>query len=351
VRCLPVFLPLLIVSKPRVHILVIRLSSLGDVVLATPVARLLSTTFPDAELHVAVAGEFADVWRSNPYVARLVTVDRRLSARAMADAVRDQLLPRYDVVVDLQRNIRSYALRRGRAMRLLRSSKHRAEKLALVWLKRSPAQSIHVAQRFIAALKPLGIGDDGMGLEFWLPEERGALSYPPRRRVALSDQVLSIAPGARHATKQWIPERFAAVARVFQERGWQIVLFGSEAERPLCEQIARTLDPERTIIFAGLPLVESVRVLDRCQAIVSNDSAMVHIAAARGVPVVAIYGSTVPELGFTPYRVRHHIVETELGCRPCTHIGRARCPLGHFGCMVGVTVGDVVHAVRHITES
>ncbi len=330
------------------RILLIRLSSLGDVVLATPVARLLRARFPDAEIDVAVGSDYADVWRWNPRIDRVIAVDRSLSATAMAMAIGDTLARRYDLVVDLQRSLRSYAIRRGRASALLRYSKHRLEKLALVWLKKRPARVVHVAERYIRALNALGISDDAEGLEFWLPHERSEPIYPPSRRSTPTDRVLGIAPGARHATKQWLPERFAAVARAFQERGWRVVLFGSTTERTLCESIARQLDSHRVINAAGCSLIESASNLDACRVVLSNDSGIAHLAAARRVPIAVVYGSTVPEFGFRPFRVPHHIVEAAIGCRPCTHIGRTQCPRGHFACMRSIEPALVIGAIEHL---
>ncbi len=332
------------------QILLIRLSSLGDVVLATPVVRLLRTRFPDATIDVAVGSDFADVWRWNPRINHVIAVDRSMPAGAMARAADSQLARRYDLVVDLQRSPRSYALRRGRASAVLCYSKHRLEKLALVWLKRQPARLITVAERYMRTLSALGISDDGEGLEFWLPQERSESVYPPLRRPSPTDRVLGIAPGARHATKQWLPDHFATVARAFQDRGWRVVLFGSNAERALCSEIARKLDGSQTLDVSGWSLVESVRVLDGCSVVLSNDSAIAHLSSARRVPVAVVYGSTVPELGFAPFRVRHRIVQVPLACRPCTHIGRTRCPRGHFACMRLIEPAMVIEAIEHLAD-
>jgi len=333
------------------RILVIRLSSLGDVLLATPVVRLLKRAFPDAELDSAVAQEFAAVWEHNPYISRVISVDRTRDALAMAHAARRHLAKRYDLVIDLQRNIRSCALWLGLARRVLRVSKERIGKLRIVWRKRTTIYLPHVVERYCGPLEQLGITDDGGGLELWLPEERSSAVYPPTARAKQSDQTIGLAPGARHNTKQWLPSGFARIAQTLQEQGWNVVLFGSSRERDLCEKIARTLDPRSTQVVVGNDLSMTARFLDRCSLLVCNDSAAVHLAAARRVPVVVVYGSTVPAFGFTPYRVPHRIVEVELPCRPCTHIGRAECPQRHFGCMHGVTAEHVLIAIQSlITE-
>ncbi|MCX7930672.1 MAG: glycosyltransferase family 9 protein, partial [Chlorobi bacterium] len=254
-------------------------------------------------------------------------------------------------VVDLQCNLRSWAIRRKKAPEILRYAKHRIEKLALVWFKMRCVHIGHVAERYIQALAPLDVVDDGDGLELWLPDERGEAVYPPRMRSVPDTPALGIAPGARHATKQWIPDNFIALAQTFQKRGWQIILLGSAAERTLCASIARQLESSLTLDVSGSSLYDSVRAVDHCCVVVANDSAVVHLAAARRIPVVTIYGSTVPELGFTPFRVPHRVVEANVWCRPCSHIGRARCPLGHFACMRAITPHRVIAAVEELSRA
>lgn len=330
------------------RILVIRLSSLGDVLLATPVVRLLRGAFPAAQIDVAVAQDFAAVWEHNPYVSRIIAVDRSLDAWRMARTARAAMATQYDVIVDLQRNIRSSALRWGRARRVLRSPKYRLQKLLVVKAKRTFRPMPHVVERYLGALEPLGIADDGGGVELWLPEERSHAVYPPVNRQPPADPTIGIAPGARHNTKRWLPSGFAAVAQTLQCQGWRVIALGSKSERDLCETVVAGLDRSRTLNAAGSSLEETARLLDQCTLVLSNDSAAVHLAAARRVPVVVVYGSTVPTLGFTPYHVPYRAVEVELSCRPCTHIGRSACPRGHFGCMQYVTPNDVLRAIASL---
>lgn len=328
------------------RIALVRLSSLGDVLLATPLARLLRKHFPAAQIDAVVAREFAEVWQSNPYISRVVAVDRSISPKAMLHQSRQELEPLYDIVIDVQCNWRSRMLCKNRARRCLRYSKHRLEKLALVWLKLRPRHVTHVVERYSLPLAHLGITGDGDGLELWLPEERAEQFYPPAQRVMPERHCIGIAPGARHATKQWLPERFIAVGKEFQRRGWSIVLLGSAQEKLLCDEIAHTLDPSRLMLCVGATLYDAARAVDCCSVVLSNDSGIAHLAAARRVPVVVAYGSTVPELGFTPYGVPYRIVQVEnLSCRPCTHIGRSRCPRGHFACIRNIGVETVLAAI------
>ncbi|MBL7997046.1 MAG: glycosyltransferase family 9 protein [Candidatus Kapabacteria bacterium] len=320
-------------------ILVLRLGQLGDVLLATPLVRLLRLRYPDARIDVAVAQQFADVWKNNPHCTSVIPVDTGASFIATRPLIRSILSihGRYDTAIDLHRNMRTWFLRRNLAESVLCYDKHRTEKRALIRNKKFPAVQTHIADRYIAAASSLDITGDGAGLELWLPEEQSSQTYPPslRKNTGRMNRV-ALAPGAQHATKRWLPEYVASVASHYAESGCEVVLIGSAKERDLCAAIRHRVPvalQHRVQSFAGESLYQSARLLDSCDVCISNDSGAVHLAAARSIPVVAIYGSTVPALGFSPYRTPHRIAEADLDCRPCTHIGRNECPLGHFNCM------------------
>jgi heptosyltransferase-2 len=228
-------------------------------------------------------------------------------------------------------------------------------KLALVYLKSNfHSKTLHVTERYRKAASALDVQDDGQGLEFWLrgedvPHSRtetAETSIVPRVRIAL-------APGAHHATKRWLPERFAEsallLAKRFQSEGKNctIVLVGGKADTTLCAEVTSLLVGKVSVEDASgsASLTDTAELLDSCAVLVCNDTGVMHLASARSVPLVAIFGSTVPELGFAPFRVAHRVMEADdVNCRPCTHIGRNSCPKGHFACMKLVTAKSVAEA-------
>ncbi len=167
--------------------------------------------------------------------------------------------------------------------------------------------------------------------------------------VGGDDRLVAVAPGSVWATKRWLPEGFAKVSQLLMERsGIRVVFLGSEEDRPLCEEIAGLM-PARPIILAGeTDILQTAAAVSLCKALVSNDSAPVHIASAVKTPVVAIFGSTVPGFGFAPYGVSHAAVEKEIYCRPCGIHGKRRCPEKHFRCMKDITPGEVFQAVASL---
>jgi heptosyltransferase-2 len=313
-------------------ILVIRLTSLGDVILTTPVIRALRNAYPEAAIDVAVDVRYREVWNSNPHVRNVVAVQRGQEGHMNGFAS-------YDLIVDLQRSRRSAtiirSLSRTSNLKVVRYNKHRLAKLAMVYFKHKPHSLSHIVQRYLEPLRELGIPGDAGGLELWpLPNEghsAGRAGHTTRTRIG-------IAPGAQHFTKRYPPELMAKVVReLVQAHNAEIVTLGGAAEVPLCDQIERESGVGVVRGDAAASLAETTALLDTLDCVISCDSALVHMAAARGVPVAAVYGGTVPELGFTPYAVRHSIVESaDVPCRPCSHIGKSQCPKGHFRCMKSI---------------
>lgn len=322
-------------------ILVIRLTSLGDVVLATPIVRMLRQAHPEASIDVAVDERFAEVWNKNPHVHHVHAVSRGSEHRIDAKP--------YDLVVDLQRNRRSARLIKRLSSvaspMVVRYAKHRLEKLALVYCKRKPKHVTHVVQRYAEPLLGMGLALDTGGLELWPQRAQLDASYvesatPGRLRIG-------IAPGAQHDTKRYPPALMARVVRHLAiDHGAEVILLGGKADVELCDEIYNASEVMPTRADGATSITATLGVLDTLDAVVSCDSAIVHMSAARSLPVVVVYGSTAPEFGFTPYGVPHTIVQTEdVACRPCTHIGRARCPKGHFQCMNSISPQHVANEV------
>jgi lipopolysaccharide heptosyltransferase II len=354
-------------SSSSISILIIRLSSLGDVLLATPLLRAIRKSYPNARIDVTVAKKFAEVWKYNPYCSSVIEVDTTRSA--FSGLVHTDLTgTKYDVVVDIQRNIRSLALRIGKGKTSLLIDKYRQQKRLLVKSKHLTSGDTipHIVERYFQTVDTLGISNDGGGLELWLPEERnGSLTdesnniiiYPPSTNHhpinKQSERRIAFAPGAHHKTKRWIPEYFAQTGiELSQKYGAKILLLGGKQEYELCEEIKQSAPEVFENHSGSTSLYDTARLLDTCIMAVSNDTGVLHIASARRIPVVAIYGSTVPALGFTPYGTTSVIVEQrDIACRPCSHIGRAECPLGHFNCMKLILPNDVISAVRKIDSA
>lgn len=397
-------------------LLVIRLSSMGDVLLATPLLRMVRASYPTVRLDVVVDERFAEALLSNPHystllvyarstgtVSLLKTNDNHHSAKHNPEQkTSPALLPMYDVVIDLQRNRHSRRIRQMTAARTeVTLNKHRWQKLSAVYLPYQLYQRLvnvntlaPIVERYRqTALRALPeLSDDEKGLEFWLPEERlfpeahsadCATSYPAEKSTqsftmasAPAFARIAVAPGAHHATKRWLPERFAQAAWTLARRllaaaesqplptVLEIVLLGGRADVEHCSHVEQALhtlqrmeqQPRQgsyiTIRNASgsSSLTETARELSAALVLLCNDTGVMHLAAARHIPIVAVFGSTVQDFGFAPYRTPSVIVEAPrtgayaVSCRPCTHIGRSSCPRQHFRCMTDVSAERVAHA-------
>lgn len=336
--------------------LILRLSSIGDVVLATPLLRAMRRAFPAASIDFLVKTEYAALLRENPHLTRVIPFPGGgiLDLLRLRRSIRKR---RYDLIVDIHDSIRSRILTLGLPC-VVRYRKRRLERFFLVRFKKDlygADGARGVAERYAEPLRSLGVVLDEEGPEI-------PVSAPTAARVAdllaragfpAGATALGVCPSARHATKIWPADRFAAAAAgLAADRGWSVILFGSAAERSSTEKIAlavRSAAPGLTVVnMAGaLTLDETAAAMDRCGTVLSNDTGLMHIAAARRRPLVAVFGCTTRQLGFFPGGTASAVVEhTGLSCRPCTAIGRSSCPRGHFRCMNDIPVERVVLAAR-----
>ncbi len=337
-------------------ILVIRLSSMGDVILTTSFIRQLKNRFQRAEIDFCVAGPFSEILKFNPHIANIVEYNKNNSINNInlqKKALRDKNQgKKYGLIIDLQKNFRSCHFRMGLGENILKVNKNRLKKIALVKFKKNLYGDIAlIPDIYSLAAQPAGVATDGKGLELWLEKDAAAGEYLPliekpdnthRNRIA-------IAPGAFHYTKRWPAEKFAKLIRELKNKyKSEIILVGGVKDSDLCKMIIEKSGVDAEDLSGATSILESAGIIDECRLLITNDTGVMHIAAARQVPVAAIFGSTVREFGFTPYRVKHEIIEKNIPCRPCTHTGRAECPLGHFNCMNLISVGDVLGAVERL---
>ncbi|MBL0058473.1 MAG: glycosyltransferase family 9 protein [Elusimicrobia bacterium] len=331
------------------RVLVIRLSSLGDVLLTTPVLAALKTAWPGARLTVLTKGAFAPVFQGNPYAEDVAVFEDR----GLWGWAREIRRRKYDVLIDLHDTPRSRVWTfLSNAPCRVRYDKRAGARRTLVWFKReSPRLAGGIVDRYQEPLVPLGvIPADGIPKLYIRAEEK--LSADWERRLG-PGPFLALAPGALHATKRWFPDRFAEAAdRLAGERGWPVVLLGAAADQDAAEGVLRSLHGPAQSLVGQTSLREMMLVLNRSALLLTNDSGAMHVGAALGVPTVAVFGPTVKPFGFFPTAPWASVVETPgLACRPCSVHGSRRCPLGHFLCMGDVTADRVVAAGQALLKT
>jgi heptosyltransferase-2 len=333
-------------------ILILRLSSIGDVILTTPLVRAVRARFPRAEISFLVKQEFADLLRHNPRIDRLITFDKATGFRGWRQIGRNLRQERFDWVIDLHRNARTRYLKAG--LRAGTITTYRKQLLLRTLLVRTGinllAGAPPILNRYFEAVETAGVRYDGQGTEvFPGPGAAHAVSALLASEGRDASAALAVlCPGASWANKQWLPERFAAVADDLAARGLFVVLLGGGRDEPLCRTVAGMMRGRAAVLAGRLGLGEAAALLGASAIAVTNDSGLMHLAQSQKTPVVAIFGPTTAELGYFPLPERAVVVQQPLACRPCTHNGRDRCPKGHFRCMREISADAVIGAARSL---
>ncbi len=339
-------------------ILVIRLSSFGDIVLTSPLLRLLRIRYPLAQIDVLVKSVYADLVRFNPNLTNVLEM-RRGDWAELQMLVNQIQSERYDLLVDLHNSLRSRYIRvLAKAKRRVVIDKRVLARFALVKFKLNWYGSVvPVADRYLETCAPFGIQDDGKGLEMFIPDQtiETMATTMSKYRLTRFRNVIGFAPAAKHGTKRWLPERFSGLGtQLVNEHQAKILVFGGKEDVTYCNDIAQMINMQvgaqaAESVAGEFSIIETAAALDYCTLVVSNDTGIMHLAQARGRNLVAIFGSTVKEFGFFPTSPNSRVIErSDVPCRPCSHIGRAGCPKGHFACMSAITVDEVMTSVREL---
>ncbi len=332
------------------RILVIKLSAAGDVVLSTPSLRALRERFPQAHITVLVGREHSELLNRCPYLDDLLVFDRRREGTpaGLLKVGKRLRLAQVDVVVDFQNNRISHWLGR------LSGAPHRYGYAGRRWswllshAMMEPERPVPPVDHQFHLLQLLGIQEPGRDLELWPGpgDEARVDGLLKEAWVAESQPVVAVHPGSRWPSKRWPAERYAElVDQLAVLSKARVILTGSEQERPLCEQIHRAAQSKPFVAAGRTSLNDLAALMRRCRVLVGGDSAPLHMAAAAGTPVVALFGSTDP-LRHAPPAGRKKIFKSEIPCSPCY---RRTCPrrgAGQMECMKRIEVGDVLEAVR-----
>jgi heptosyltransferase-2 len=334
----------------------VRFSAIGDIVLTLPVLDALAERFPEARIDYATKAEFADLVRRHPAVGRVWSLQKGAGFAGLRRMAREMDGQGYDLMVDLHRNLRSAYLRHAVGAALKRVYGKRV--LARLLLKYARINLLRhappVADRYFTALADFSIGRDGRLPALHLDDQaaRAGDDALAGQGIGAGEEFIALAPGASHPTKRWPPLKFAQAGAELAGAGMKAVVLGGGGDREAAGEVADELGRRgvAAVDLAGrLSLIESAAVLRRARVLVTNDSGLMHVAAALKVPVVAVFGPTSRELGFYPLGPRSRVVESlELACRPCTLHGDLVCPRGHFRCMEEIGAERVVEAAREV---
>jgi lipopolysaccharide heptosyltransferase II len=330
------------------RILVVRFSSLGDILLTAPALRALHARFPHSQIDLLVASEFEAAARLIPGPDRVLTFDRRTGIAGLLK-LRSALAGRYHLFVDLQNSSRSAFLRATTFPTVwVKARRYRVRRWLLIKFKRSFYKALRpVPLRYLDALDLVGVEDDGEGLNLQVTAtmKEWARDFLAAR-CDLSKPLIVLCPGARHTTKRWPADRWVTLGGDLDLAGYAVLVMGASSEAELVREISSQIPGSVPVTDRSIP--EAAAILSLAATVVSNDSGLMHLAGGVGAPVVAIFGPTVEEFGFYPFRSKHIVLAHSLYCRPCTAMGSARCPEGHFRCMLETAPAAVREAVHRL---
>lgn len=300
-------------------ILVVRFSSIGDIVLTTPVVRALKKQL-NAEVHFLTKSSFTSLLINNPYVDVVYQIDK--SVNEVSSDLKNE---KYDLVVDLHSNLRSAKLR-NIGKKYVKYNKDTFKKFLFVQFSVDRLKSKHTVERYFDTLDKMSVKNDNKGLDFFLSKKDEIdLTVFPKPYI-------TFAIGGTHFTKKLPTEKIISICK---KRNETVVLIGGPEDFEIGKIIESNCD--NVINTCGKHNInESAFIVNNSDLLITHDTGMMHIAAALGKKIFSIFGGTHPNLGFIPYmpNSENRIIQIEnLNCRPCHRYGKSKCPKGHFKCM------------------
>ena len=339
-------------------ILIIRLSSIGDVLLATPLIRILRKRFPGSKIDFVIKEQFKELISLHPYLDTIYTYQKEATDNSLKEIKQRIKAQKYDVIFDIHKNFRSHYLRTGsKAEHIYKFKKFIFKRWLLVHLKIDLYKRIiPVYQRYIDSGRKLGIEYDEQGLDIFIPDSiRNTINNAwDKIPGSKDDLVIGIAPGASLMTKRWPVEGFRTIIEQLLETYPQarILLFGDKNDQAITRELMSNENSRIFDVAGKYSLLETAALLDYCDLVVTNDTGLMHLASALKKKVVAIFGSTTEQLGFFPCNKEAIVIQNnKLKCRPCSHVGRQECPKKHFKCMLEISDADVLKAIYLLINS
>ncbi|QKJ30528.1 glycosyltransferase family 9 protein [Mucilaginibacter mali] len=313
-------------------ILVIRFSSMGDIIYTTPVVRCLKQ-LPDVEVHFLTKPAFRYIYDNNPYLDKLLLLKESLS-----DTITEIKAENYDLIVDLHSNLRTAIIKLRTGIKSTTYNKQRVSKWLSLKFKLKLVEPVHLVERYLKTIKFLGVVNDNLPIDYYIKKDHSvAKLLPPSHK-----KFMAFVIGATHFTKRMPNEKVISICRQMR---LPVVLLGGNDVKENGDIIAKAVGPYVYNACGITTLDESVYLVSKAEAVVGFDTGLTHIAEAFNKPIASIWGSTVPELlGVQPYMVKKSLTAgVTLPCRPCSKFGQAACPLGHFKCMTEIDEREIIN--------
>lgn len=325
------------VSSP-VKILIIRFSSIGDIVLTTPVIRCLKEQFNgDVEIHYLTKKQYKTVVAENPHLTKIHTIEKSTN-----EIVEELKVLKFDYVIDLHKNLRSKRIIKTLKCISFSFDKVNYQKWLLTTFKVDKLPKVHIVDRYLDTVKHFDVKNDNKGLDYFIGEnDKVNLSELP---TAHQNGYVAFAIGAQHFTKRLPTHKIISICKKIN---LPIILLGGKEDAITAEEIVKAVGATVFNACGKFSINQSASLVKQCKALITHDTGLMHIGAALGVKIVSVWGNTVPAFGMYPYYPNNPekftIVENNnLSCRPCSKIGHDKCPKKHFKCMEEIDEAEVV---------
>lgn len=313
--------------------LIIRFSSIGDIVLTTPVVRCLRKKYPNAQIHFLTKVAFAPIVQANPNIDKVFAIEG--SSKSVIDKLKKE---DYHHIIDLHKNLRSKKVILALGVKSTSFPKLNVEKFLMVKFKMNRLPKIHIVDRYFEAVKALAVKNDGEGLDFFIPdkEQIAAKNLPP--------QYNALVIGAAHKTKSLTTPQLIKIAK---ESVLPVLLIGGKNEIEVAAEIVKKVGDNVINTCGEYNLYQSASVIQQASCVITPDTGMMHIASAFNKKIISVWGNTIPAFGMYPYMPQQinsfKIFEVkELSCRPCSKIGFDECPKKHLKCILDIDVEGIV---------
>lgn len=324
-------------------ILIIRFSSIGDIILTTPVIRCLKQQLPDISLHYLTKANNKILLQDNPYIDQLILLENSLDA-----TIQELKAEKYDYIIDLHHNQRTWWIKRRLGIPSYAFYKANMEKWMMVQLKWNRLPKKHIVDRYLETLTFLGIKNDGMGLDYFIPD-KDKITIKDHFEGLEARKYIALVIGAKHFTKRLPNFKLVNLCRIIQQ---PIILLGGKEDRENGAFISQKVVKQVYNACGRFNLNQSASIIQQAAKVISHDTGLMHIAAAFDQEIYVIWGNTIPDFGMHPYlskvakKEAMHFEVKNLTCRPCSKIGKKSCPKKHFRCMELIDECAIADAVE-----
>ncbi len=334
-------------------ILIIQTAFLGDVILITPLIKATRKLFPEALIDVLVIPQTKEVLQNNPYINKILTFDKRTNkAGAFITTLRNLRSSHYDLAIAPHSSTTTaWLMALAGIPQRLGFDRWHASKYLTLKVKHCDDRGWHKVQKLLHLLSVFGNQNFDRQTELFPTEAMKTKAGHLIEECPFAGRpLISIAPGSVWFTKRWPQEYYSELSKRLFEKKFNLIFIGASNERALCEQIIKTAGIEALNLAGKTSTLESAAVLQKCDLLICNDSAPLHMANAVQTPVFAFFGPTVQSIGYFPFGKDDFVFERDLDCRPCGSHGGEKCPLGHFRCMRDIQPAQVlVKILKHFS--